>query len=77
MVKPSLFRTNIKMLMHDMFKLNEFKSLRCSKKSVYILEKLVGTADMSLNSKPKLRNLIFPVYISAKHSLARLVFFFN
>lgn len=59
MVKPSLFCTNIKMLLHDMFKLNEFKSLR--KKSVYIPEKLVGTAKMSLISKPKLGNLIFPV----------------
>lgn len=49
------------MLLHDMFKLNEFKSPRCSKKYVYIPEKLVGTAEMSLNSKPKLGNLIFPV----------------
>lgn len=31
------------------------------KKYVYIPEKLVGTAEMSLNSKPKLGNLIFPV----------------
>lgn len=61
MIKLSLFRTNIKMLLHDIFKLNEFKSPRCSKKSVYIPEKLVGTAEMSLNSKPKLGNLIFPV----------------
>lgn len=61
MVKPSLFRTNINMLLHDMFKLNELKSLRCSQKSVYIPEKLVGTAEMLLNSKPKLGNLIFPV----------------
>lgn len=40
-----------------MFKLNEFKSPRCSKKYVYIPEKLVGTAEMSLNSKPKLGKL--------------------
>lgn len=71
MVKPSLFRTNIKMLLHDMFILNEIKA----KKSVYIPEKLVGTAEMSLNSEPNLGNLIFPYkLVLIKHSLALLVF---
>lgn len=77
MVKLLLFCMNIKMLMYDMFKLNEFKSFCCSKKFVYIFEKLVGIVDMLLNSKLKLWNFIFFVYIRVKYLFVCLFFFFN